>query len=717
MDFDNSLDDALKAPVWDDLNPTPQQQHDKEEEQTPLVGDVPKELSDTFADLSVSNNNYLNPMIDTITSEEQHGIEPQNLSSTWEGHKQNTVAPEEKHKADLINSLAPEEDPFDDLNHRYDPPILSKNHDASTILTADGSLFTKNELNGPFSSISDDGLFSGVPKGVDIKFQPVRKIAKPHILFDSTTILQHAKRVGEITTQRKSQDNQDNNEEMEEDIDPLGENAMDDEFVDEPLEEKKLSDNPNGQSEQEHNILHKVNEPLYVLSPKKGSTVNESEKNALETNTTMEKTHEQVPDQKSKPQIEKEKETEEKEIPLVDFKIEVKDPIKVGELTSMHVEYTIIAESTLIESSYAQVTRRYRDFRWLYRQLQNNHLGKVIPPPPEKQAIRRFSGDFIENRRIQMENMLICIATDTILQNDPDFLLFLTSTNFPYDCKNRENLTGSNASNDSNDLSEIYISPIQLFGSEDGIRIIRNGGIDAEVNKGFMGMSFSSAPKYTEIDTFFIEQGKSIDDLEEQLKHIYTHLDLLETQRNELAIAMDDFVSLMHSLADLNVTEKSSDVLINFEEIQKEIKVSLERNSLQESIIMGASIDNYMRALASVKAIFNQRAKLGYFSLVVEEERNKKRIQGEKLQKTINPQGDNKKLELIKFEYRLLNTRLRIIRNKWNEVGEKIKLEVKKFDKEKINEFRNSIEISLESSIEAQKECIELWETFYKNNL
>ena len=33
------------------------------------------------------------------------------------------------------------------------------------------------------------------------------------------------------------------------------------------------------------------------------------------------------------------------------------------------------------------MNRRYRDFVWLYGQLNNNNPGIVVPPPPEKQQI------------------------------------------------------------------------------------------------------------------------------------------------------------------------------------------------------------------------------------------------------------------------------------------------------------------------------------------
>ena len=70
-------------------------------------------------------------------------------------------------------------------------------------------------------------------------------------------------------------------------------------------------------------------------------------------------------------------------------------------------------------------------------------------------------------------------------------------------------MTGSNASSDSNDLSEIHISEIELLGAEDAANVIKNGGLD-DSHKGFMNLSFGSVPKYIAVS--------------------YTHLDVYKRQ-------------------------------------------------------------------------------------------------------------------------------------------------------------------------------------------
>lgn len=84
------------------------------------------------------------------------------------------------------------------------------------------------------------------------------------------------------------------------------------------------------------------------------------------------------------------------------------------------------------------VTRRYSDFLWLYKVLNTNNPGVVVPPPPEKQAVGRFDENFVESRRAALERMVNRICQHPILLHDGDLKLFLESESLSQDIKNRE---------------------------------------------------------------------------------------------------------------------------------------------------------------------------------------------------------------------------------------------------------------------------------------
>lgn len=446
-------------------------------------------------------------------------------------------------------------------------------------------------------------------------------------------------------------------------------------------------------------ILDQMNSPLYDIKPRE-----------MNHNTQV-KSRDGVP-------RDHEKNVGSKKKPLKKFNIVVKDPKKVGELTAAHVEYCIVTESDALESGFALVYRRYSHFRWLYRQLQHNHWGHIIPPTPEKQTVGRFKDNFVENRRLQIETMLNRIGHDPILQNDPDFLLLLTSENFRTESKKRELQTYSKASFDVNDLSEIYISEVKLFGNDHDMAsqwVSKWGDLNSEPQKNFMGISFSSAPTYNEPDTFFDEYRLKVDALEERLRLMSKSLENLSHSKYDVADELNEFALSIIALADIDVSKKNRKLLSSFAAIQRNLKSTIERNSLQDDITMGASIDEWARSLCSVRAVLNQRQRLGLFLVVAEKNLNYKQAQLEKLLVGSKSKGNKEKMISLKASLNSLKNQVDMIRIQWADVGDTIKREVENFELERSREFRNSIEISLETSIETQKERIESWETFYRD--
>lgn len=653
MDYEEDLN----APVWDELG-------DKKEEPQ-------NELSNSFNNLSTGDN--ATQADEAIVASEDVGVVPADGKIEWRSEDYGTPL-----KESLLEQLAPQEDTLSEFQvAKGEPEIASPTKDEPLF---SGSTYLPLIGDEEVNSVNADPNTTATTNGN-------RSSGKPQVLFKSARIRRRPLSNSELTGQKITQAKI---------ADPLGEIKKEEEFVDESLEEQEPHERRTSRS---NTILEQVNEPLFKLSPKKSGNVRSND--VEEVAATDEQSNGKI------------SETDKK---LIKFNIEVTDPVKVGELTSAHVEYTVVAESDLIEGKIARVNRRYTDFRWLYRQLQSNHWGMIIPPPPEKQTVGRFKQDFIENRRFQMERMLSRIANTFELQDDQDFIMFLTSSTFSQTAKKREQATGSAASNDNNDLSEIHISEIELLGAEDAAAVIKNGGIDGESQKRFMSLSFSSLPKYSEADEFFGEQSQNAEILDEKLRQLDKSLELVDSERNELASVTEEFSKTIESLAALEITKKSSDLLTSFAETHRRIKESLERGSLQEALTLGATLDEYIRLLASLKAIFNQRAKLGQYLVIVESELTKKHVQWDKLQNSSN-QGNNDKASSTRNEVAILQRRFDLIKKSWQEVGYQIKKQVTLFETEKIKDFRNSMEIYLESAIEAQKEAIELWETFYQINL
>ncbi|KAF7181143.1 hypothetical protein CNMCM7691_000272 [Aspergillus felis] len=362
------------------------------------------------------------------------------------------------------------------------------------------------------------------------------------------------------------------------------------------------------------------------------------------------------------------------------FEITVGDPHKVGDLTSSHIVYQVRTKTT--SKAYRQpeftVSRRYRDFLWLYNSMHNNNPGVVVPPPPEKQAVGRFDTNFVESRRAALERMLNKIAAHPILQHDADLKIFLESESFNMDVKNKENREP--------DLGQ---------------------------NKGMFssfGISVGGGGKFVEHDDWFHDRKIYMDALENQLKALLKAIDVVVAQRKGLAEAAGDFSSSLHALAAVELSPALSSPLDGLSDLQLRIKELYERQAQQDVLTLGITIDEYLRIIGSVKTAFSQRQKAFHSWHAAESELQKRKNTQEKLLRQGKTQQD--RLNQANADVADAERKVHQARLLFDDMGRLMRNELQRFEKEKVEDFKSGVETFLESAVEAQKELIELWETF-----
>lgn len=369
------------------------------------------------------------------------------------------------------------------------------------------------------------------------------------------------------------------------------------------------------------------------------------------------------------------------------FEVSVGDPIKVGDITSAHTVYTVHTKtnSPNFSSSETSVTRRYRDFRWLYHALENNNPGIIIPPPPEKQAVGRFDENFVESRRAALESMINKCVNHPILQNDPDLRIFLESETFSTDIKSKQ----YQAQNTS-----------------------VSGGSES---KGFMsslGGAFSFSGKYVETDEWFIQKKNYVDTLENHFRYLSKSLESVVTQRNELSDATSEFSIVLNSLSQVELSKSFGELIERFSDVETRIRDLYYRQCMQDVLSLGTTLDEYIRLLTSIRNVFAQRQKSYFAMQSAEQELTKKRQHLEKVMKQGKTLQDKIAIlrdEVVEQEKKVLNARVA-----FDDISKSIIKEFARFEESKASDFRNSIELYLENAVEAQKEAIEIWETFYQ---
>ncbi|KAL4896750.1 Vps5-domain-containing protein [Aspergillus ambiguus] len=362
------------------------------------------------------------------------------------------------------------------------------------------------------------------------------------------------------------------------------------------------------------------------------------------------------------------------------FDITVGDPHKVGDLTSSHIVYQVRTKTT--SKAYRQpefaVSRRYRDFLWLYNSMHSNNPGVVVPPPPEKQAVGRFDTNFVESRRAALERMLNKIAAHPILQHDGDLKIFLESESFNLDVKNKENREP--------DLGQ---------------------------NKGMFssfGISVGGGGKFVEHDDWFHDRKIYLDALENQLKALMKSIDTVVAQRKGLAEAAGDFSASLHALAAVELSPALSSPLDGLSDLQLRIRELYERQAQQDVLTLGITIDEYLRLIGSIKTAFSQRQKAFHSWHAAESEMQKRKHTQEKLLRQGKTQQD--RLNQANADVADAERKVHQARLLFEDMGRLMRNELQRFEKEKVEDFKSGVETFLESAVEAQKELIELWETF-----
>jgi len=365
------------------------------------------------------------------------------------------------------------------------------------------------------------------------------------------------------------------------------------------------------------------------------------------------------------------------------FDISVGDPHKVGDLTSSHTVYQVRTKTTskAYRTPEFTVSRRYRDFLWLYNQLHNNNPGVVVPPPPEKQAMNRFDQNFVESRRAALERMLNKSAAHPVLQHDGDLKLFLESEAFNVDIKHKER-------------------------KDVGLPETKSGG----GMLGAIGLSVGSSTKFVEHDDWFHDRRIYLDALESQLKALLKSTDTVVAQRKSLAESCQDFSASLHQLASVELSPELSAPLDALSDIQMRIRDLNDRQAQQDVLTLGIVIDEYIRLIGSIKTAFQQRQKAYHNWHTAEAALQKLKNTHDKLLRAGRTQQD--RLSQMQADVADAERRVHQARLLFEDMGRLMRSELDRFERQKVDDFKSGVETFLESAIEAQKELIELWETY-----
>ncbi|OMJ18190.1 Vacuolar protein sorting-associated protein vps5 [Smittium culicis] len=405
-----------------------------------------------------------------------------------------------------------------------------------------------------------------------------------------------------------------------------------------------------------------------------------------------------------------------KDTPLPYINISVSEPIKISDSISSHTVYKVSTKtdcSLFVEKEFV-VRRRYRDFEWLYLQLQIENPGIIIPPIPEKQSFGRFEQSFIENRRIGLQTHLDRIAGHPILHKNKSFILFLESKDFVSQAKI---------------VLFLFFFILSYF--------IIESTKEAATTGSSLGDLFGSS-KYLIKNDIFGEKFRELELLETQLKALLKSLDATEKQREELSLAHlelgEAFLAVSNAEKHFGSSSSSqpndgmdiSLLLMEMGKMQKKLH-SLQKKISSDTITKFVnSTEEYIRTVASAKLTFMSRVKIhekwqNSVNEVLKKKKNLTQIQNKSTKRSFlgssadtsnnaqEPQlVNNDKVKALVREIQSVEE----MKKAFDSATSRLSEELERFDELRIGAFQEAIEHHLVGMIEIQDEVVGLWDKF-----
>ncbi|EIM86643.1 Vps5-domain-containing protein [Stereum hirsutum FP-91666 SS1] len=375
-----------------------------------------------------------------------------------------------------------------------------------------------------------------------------------------------------------------------------------------------------------------------------------------------------------------------------EFAITVDDPQKVGDPIRGYTMYTVHTRtsSPLFTKPSFSVLRRYSDFLWLYETLSLSNPGVVVPPVPEKNPFGRFDDRFVQQRRIALENCISKIANHPVLGKDADLRFFLESDNFALDIKHRKA-----------ELAQ------------------EKGGLLANLGQSIAG------PRFIENDEWFDRQKGYLDTLEAQLRGLVKAIDVVSKQRtgsdlalhlvneshhSQLSTSIGEFAQMIADLASSDLGKPLMASLGLLADVERKAQDIESEQAKQDLVTLMGTADEYARLINSVRMAFSSRIRTYHAWQTADTElrrarqnHDRNRAQG----RIPTDRMGHSMSQIADAERRALESK-----NEFEHVSKLVKSEVARFETERIEDFKRSMERFLDGMIDRQKELIAAREQF-----
>ncbi|EGC34419.1 hypothetical protein DICPUDRAFT_55843 [Dictyostelium purpureum] len=283
--------------------------------------------------------------------------------------------------------------------------------------------------------------------------------------------------------------------------------------------------------------------------------------------------------------------------------ITVCPPDMIGEGMGAYAIYKIITKQSLNDNpdykKETSVSRRYSDFLWLRNVLKETRKGCLIPQLPEKAVLNNRNKDFLEQRRRDLEKFLNRVVESGSLSQANEITVFLEGSD--------EQLAAAKQNRPAaQSLEESTASPPPAAQPEGKMGKFTS----------FFGNSINQISNLAqgvhsvkEVDGWFGEKKSYILDLDVALRRFEENVSNVIRRRRELAMALGELKSAGLSFSSCEVTQHQ-EIANSYQrlgDVEDNIRQGMEDLSNNEQGYFEEGIRDYLKAIASVKELLNDR--------------------------------------------------------------------------------------------------------------
>ncbi|KAJ3047655.1 Vacuolar protein sorting-associated protein 5 [Rhizophlyctis rosea] len=218
--------------------------------------------------------------------------------------------------------------------------------------------------------------------------------------------------------------------------------------------------------------------------------------------------------------------------------------------------------------------------------------------------------------------------------------------------------------------------------------------------------------KMQEFDPYFEKRRVHLDNLEAQLKGLLKALEGLIKERKDMGGAAFEFGESIEALAAAHSQSALAHNLTVLAGIQKKINDLNLKQAKHDINYLAATAEDYVRIIGSIRIAFASRAKYHRIWQLAEGNLQKKNDTLEKLRSASRTRSD--KIAAMGTEIEEATKQVESTKRDFEEVSNRLRMELDRFDREKISAFAASLRGFLRSILETQKEVVALWQSYFE---